>query len=152
MLFDADPSEDQVRKPRYPVKHPYYEDKEAYNLDACIQDRKKPNFGYAFPNITEDPGSSDEQVTEAKKETISVGDEDGSEKGVGFDYEFLKASAISMRREKQFMAHVLKCFTFGRPVRRDQAPAGSNVSKTQEIKSRFNRVRLIRRYFSIPKT
>ena len=36
MLFGADRSEEKTRKPRYPVKHPYYEDKEAYNLDACI--------------------------------------------------------------------------------------------------------------------
>ena len=69
IMFDTGPIEEK-RKPRYPVKHPYYEDKEAYNLDACILDRKKPNFGYAFPNITEEPGSSDDQLTTANKGSI----------------------------------------------------------------------------------
>lgn len=47
------------------------------------------------------------------------------------------------------MDHVLKCFTFGKPVRRDNPLEVDHVSKIEEIKSKFNRVRLIRRYFSI---
>ena len=54
-----------------------------------------------------------------------------------------------MKREKQFMEHVLKCFTWGVPVRRDTPLVNDEVSKIDEIKSKFNRVRLIRRYFSV---
>ena len=66
-----------------------------------------------------------------------------------FDFDSLKPNVISMKREKQFMNHVLKCFTFGKPVRRDNGIVVDNASRFDEIKSRFNRVRLIRRYFSI---
>ena len=54
-----------------------------------------------------------------------------------------------MRREKQIMDHVLKCFTWGKPVRRDVPLVGKDGSRINEIKSKFNRVRLIRQYFSV---
>ena len=47
------------------------------------------------------------------------------------------------------MKHVLKCFTFGKPVRRDIPLISEEGSRVNEIKSKFNRVRLIRRYFSV---
>jgi hypothetical protein len=47
------------------------------------------------------------------------------------------------------MEHVAKCFTFGKPVRRDTPEMCDDASRIEEIKSKFNRVRLIRKYFSI---
>ena len=54
-----------------------------------------------------------------------------------------------MKREKQFMDHVLKCFTWGKPVRRDNPLIDDEVSRVDEFRSKFNRVRLIRSFFSI---
>ena len=67
----------------------------------------------------------------------------------GFDLDQMKPSVIAAKREKQFIDHVYKCFTFGKPVRRIDALADDSVSRCDEIKSKFNRVRLIRRFFSI---
>ena len=67
----------------------------------------------------------------------------------GLDFDFMKPCVVALKREKQFMDHVLKCFTFGKPVRRTNPLDASNVSKIDEIRSKFNRVRLIRKYFSI---
>ena len=47
------------------------------------------------------------------------------------------------------MEHVYKCFTFGKPVRRDNPLVCNDVSRIDEIKQKFNRVKLIRRYFSV---
>ena len=66
-----------------------------------------------------------------------------------FDMDLLRPSVVSMKREKQLMNHVLKCFTFGKAVRRDNALLVDDSSRVEEIKSKFNRVKLIRRFFSI---
>jgi len=47
------------------------------------------------------------------------------------------------------MEHVLKCFTFGKAVRRDETEVFHSVSRIDEIKQKFNRVKLIRKFFSI---
>ena len=57
-------------------------------------------------------------------------------------------TAIAMKREKIIMDHVLKCFTWGRKVRRDTPLEVNQVSKADDIRRKFNRVKLIRRYFS----
>ena len=61
----------------------------------------------------------------------------------------MKPNIIARRREKEFMDHVMKCFTFGQPVRRDTPFVIQGPSNIDEIKRRFNRVKLIRNYFSI---
>ena len=61
----------------------------------------------------------------------------------------IKPTLIALKREKQFMEHVLKCFTWGKPVRRDTPLIDDEVSRLDEFRTRFNRVRLIRKFFSI---
>ena len=65
------------------------------------------------------------------------------------DFALLKPSVVGLRRERQFMEHVLKCFTYGKPVRRDNPLVADVGSRIEEIKGKFNRVRLIRRFFSV---
>lgn len=65
------------------------------------------------------------------------------------DFAMMKPSVVAHKREKQFMEHVYKCFTFGKPVRRIEPLVYDEGSRVTEIKSKFNRVRLIRRYFSV---
>ena len=61
----------------------------------------------------------------------------------------MKPNVVAMKREKQFMDHVLKCFTFGQPVRRDDPRKKEGPSAVDEIKRKFNRVFLIRKFFSV---
>lgn len=50
----------KVKPPKYSTnKIPYYEDREGYDLNACIQLRRKPNFGYPLPDLFE--GINDER-------------------------------------------------------------------------------------------
>ena len=63
--------------------------------------------------------------------------------------DMLLPSVVAMKREKQFMEHVFKCFTWGKPVRRDTALIDEGVSRVGEFRKQFNRVRLIRRFFSV---
>ena len=65
------------------------------------------------------------------------------------DFAMIKPSVVAYKREKQFMEHVYKCFTFGKPVRRIEPLVYDEGSRVNEIKSKFNRVRLIRQYFSV---
>lgn len=56
---------------------------------------------------------------------------------------------VALKREQQFMQHVYKCFTFGYPVRRIDPLIPMTSSKIEELKRAFNRVALIRGFFSI---
>ena len=66
-----------------------------------------------------------------------------------FEFDYMKPNIVALKREKQFMDHVYKCFTFGKPVRRDTPLVKQGPSNIDEIKRKFNRVRLIRSYFSV---
>ena len=74
---------------------------------------------------------------------------DGNDNDKSFEIDLLKPSIIALKREKQFMEHVLKCFTWGRPVRRDTPLINDEISWADEFRRRFNWVRLIRNFFSI---
>jgi len=76
-----DSSDDGKRKQKYKIRNPYYEDKESYNLETCIQERRKPNFGYPLPNLSD--------------EGEPIGEE-----SVGFDFMFLLPSIVARKREK----------------------------------------------------
>jgi hypothetical protein len=39
----------QGKKDHYPIKNPYFEDKQSYNIQRCIDDSIKPIFGYPLP-------------------------------------------------------------------------------------------------------
>ena len=127
-FVDTESSDIRKKRPKYVVRSPFHEDRNSYNLESCIRDRRKPNFGYALPDLN----------LPTQQEDLN-----------GLDFEFMRPSVVAMRREKQFIQHVLKCFTFGKPVRRDNPLVYDSVSRIDEIRSKFNRVRLIRRYFSI---
>lgn len=64
--------------------------------------------------------------------------------------ESLQKSIVALEREKHIMQHVMKCFTFGKEIRRDAAGNFSfkQVDKISEIKESFCRVGLIRKYFN----
>ena len=109
---------------------PNYEDTASYNLDACIEEAgRKPFFGYPFTEIVDDQGE------EQESRTLSV--------------DHLKPVAYTRKREKNIMDHVLKCFTFGKPVRRIEAPEDEKGNKIEEMQRKFNRVRLIRTFHSV---
>ena len=135
MLLESPSTEGSRRKKKYTVKNPYFEDRDSYNLNACIQDRRKPIFGYALP-----------ELFDSKDEALNP--EEMSDKH-SIDFDFVLPSVVAMKREKQIMEHVYKCFTFGKPVRRDNPLVCHDVSRIDEIKQKFNRVKLIRRYFSV---
>lgn len=141
-MMDTESGNSSKTQRKYTVRAPYYEDTNSYNLQACIKDRRKPNFGYALPNLLEDD--------ELGQRSRSQSNEDVENHGV--DFQFMLPSVVAMRREKQIMQHVLKCFTFGKPVRRNIAHISGEGSRINEIKSKFNRVRLIRRYFSVKRS
>lgn len=61
----------------------------------------------------------------------------------------LKPVTYARRREKNIMDHVLKCFTFGKPVRRIDPPEDEKGSKIEDMQRKFNRVRLIRTFHSV---
>lgn len=124
------------KRDKYVIKNPYCEDRDSYNLKQCIQERRKPNFGYPLPELSDSSALSSRTASEPVERQ-------------GIDFQFILPSVIAMRREKQIMDHVLKCFTWGKPVRRDVPLVGKDGSRINEIKSKFNRVRLIRQYFSV---
>ena len=65
------------------------------------------------------------------------------------NYDLFVPSISSINREKVIMNHVLKCFTFGKPVRRDTPDDSQpHESRIEEIKKKFNRIFLIRRFMS----
>ena len=61
----------------------------------------------------------------------------------------LKPVTYARLREKKIMDHVLKCFTFGKQVRRIEPPEDEKGNKIEEMQRKFNRVRLIRTFHSI---
>ena len=63
-------------------------------------------------------------------------------------FDHVKPNMIARLREKQMYAHVLKCFAFGKPVRRVNPVTENNLSRVEDIRRRFNRVRLIRQFYS----
>jgi len=65
---------------------------------------------------------------------------------VHFDY--FKPNIIAQKRERQMHSHVLKCFAFGKPVRRTKPLEENNMSRVEDMRRRFNRVRLIRQFYS----
>lgn len=36
---------------KYPIKNPYFEDKQSYDLQHCIKNTMKPIFGYPIPDF-----------------------------------------------------------------------------------------------------
>ena len=100
-------------------------------MEECIQEAgRKPHFGYPVTNILD------------KKQEHEEG-----KKNIAMDQ--LKPVIYAKKRENQFMAHVMKCFTFGKPVRRTDPLDNESVSRIEEMRRKFNRVRLIRSYHSI---
>ena len=71
-------SEGSRKRKKYFVRNPYHEDRDSYNLDACIKERRKPNFGYPLPNLEFEDGQKPKD------------DE------VGFEFDFLLPSVIAM--------------------------------------------------------
>ena len=63
--------------------------------------------------------------------------------------DMMKPVIFSKKRENMVMDHVLKCFTFGKPVRRTEPLVNDDASKLDDIKRKFNRIRLIRSFHSI---
>ena len=64
----------------------------------------------------------------------------------------MKPNAVALKREKLFMDHVFKCFTFGKPVRRDSPVEKEEaMTKAEELKGLFSRVKLIRKNFAVSK-
>ena len=127
---------DGKKTSKYKTKHPYYEDKESYNLDSCIAEQRKPMFGYPLTKLNTD-----------LNHTMAPEDEDND-----FEFDFMKPNVVELKRQKQYMDHVLKCFTFGHPVRRDEPLVKQGPSAIDEIKRKFNRVFLIRKFFSVKRS
>ena len=61
----------------------------------------------------------------------------------------VKRALETKRQQDRIQAHVQKCFTFGKPVRRmkDMDPAAT--TKVQILKRRFKRMELLRKYYSV---
>lgn len=49
--MDTENNNTRKQKAKYTVRNPYYEDRDSYNLNACISERRKPNFGYPLPDL-----------------------------------------------------------------------------------------------------
>ena len=130
------------QKPRkYVTKNPYYEDTDTYNLEACITEKRKPTFGYAQFSLSDNG---------LKESAVKIdGMDDVAQIQKSFDFDLLKPQVVARQREKLIMDHVLKCFTFGRPVRRDSPLERQEVSNIDEIKALFSRVHLIRHNFKV---
>ena len=113
------------------VLNPLYEDKECYSIEDCIQEAgRKPYFGFPVTKILDD-----KQEEEEGKKSVQI--------------EMMKPIIYTQRREKNIMDHVMKCFTFGKPVRRTEPLETDTASRTEDVKKRFNRIRLIRNFHSI---
>ena len=106
----------------YPIKNPYYEDTQVYDLDHCIKNGMLPVFGYPLIRFGERPS---------------------------FDFNMLMPNIVGYLREKQQAHHLKMCFTWGYPIRRLDPHVVHKNSKLDELKRRFNRVALIRRFYSV---
>ena len=102
---------------------PWNEDKHIYDLKMCIDLKQKPMFGYPHLDF------SAENLIQLNS---------------------IKRVKTAVERESHLMSHVEKCFTYGKSVRRDTAsnPAGDVRSKIEDIKKKFNRIGLLRKFYS----
>lgn len=91
--------------------NPYYEDKEAYNLD----NGHMPLFGFPLVDFKQ----SQKSLSSIESKELKC--------------DMILPTAIAMKREKIIMDHVLKCFTWGRKVRRDTPLETNQQSKADEI-------------------
>lgn len=64
----------------------------------------------------------------------------------------IRPNVVARTREDLFASHVLKCFTYGKSVRRtvpyDPTNQKNPRSKIEDIQRRFNRIGLLRKYYS----
>ena len=63
----------------------------------------------------------------------------------------LAGDALAFKVMTELGDHMDKCFTFGKPLLYDANETGIRNERVEEIKRRFNRVYLIRKYHRITK-
>lgn len=62
-----------------------------------------------------------------------------------------KAALLSKRKEDRIMDHVMKCFTFGKKLKRQIEDKDIEETKVDTLKKRFKRMGLLRQYYSVSK-
>lgn len=94
-------------------------DTSVYNLTSCIEEHTKPYFGYKLMSFEPKNKLAISQITQ---------------------------EITASQREEVISDHVLKCFTFGKQVKRDSPPPKIKQAKfVKEINRKFDAVDVIRK-------
>eukprot|EP00347_Sterkiella_histriomuscorum_P008019 403346680 len=140
------------------------------NLRRCLEStgtNRIPNFGYPLMKFDEDGNElfqtqkqnfsqlligtlSDQQRKSPKKPTVNFNFELNNSSLPPSDLPFKKVLG-QKRKEDRILDHVMKCFTFGKRVRRQVEDEAQQISRVQILKTRFQRLELVREYFSVKK-
>ncbi|CDW80238.1 UNKNOWN [Stylonychia lemnae] len=149
----------------------YIKDKEQHensniNLKKCLETNgpgRIPNFGY--PHINFEQESTQNLLQNTRKSIVnyligqprirfeSVDDNsDNQQEKQTTDRDLPFKSALqSKRRQDRIYEHIMKCFTFGKKVKRQSEQEHQQVSKVEILQRRFQRLGLVREYFSLDK-